>query len=97
MCVDIDLGEVVQLGEHLSSSDAGDRLSLMVVGEDLELEFKEGLAGAVLVKVGDASFEHYTIYCWEAPLRTGTHTLNLQYLQTNDDIVAHTWQFKLYR
>ena len=97
ICVNIDLGEVVQSGDDLNISSAQARMQLRLVGTDIVPEQAGGLSGLLenYSTLKDATWESFTIYCWQVPLGAGTHTLNLQFRQTSGSILEYTWQFAL--
>ncbi|MCA9932428.1 MAG: hypothetical protein KC415_00785 [Anaerolineales bacterium] len=100
ICVDVDLGELVQPGDNLAlDDDTRERFQLIVDGNIILVEGSRGYSGGVLVLDSLTDFETtwgtYTIFCWFAPLEPGTHEVTLKFQQTSGDIQAYSWQFAL--
>ncbi|MEM7117216.1 MAG: hypothetical protein AAF614_32585 [Chloroflexota bacterium] len=99
ICLDIDLGELVQPGDNLAMDDAtSERFQLIVNRGEILAEASNGLGGAVLVTDSTdpkSTWEHYTIFCWFVPLELGTHELTLKFQQTSGDIQKYSWQLAL--
>jgi hypothetical protein len=97
VCLSPDLGYLVQKGDDFIDTESVlQRIELRVDGEEREIaDWLDRLLDVEKLQDGEvyARFGGPYIFCWHAPVGTGTHLVSFQFRQTSGDIKEYTWYF----
>jgi len=101
VCIEPDLGALVQDGDHFIADTIDERMELIVDG--IPRSSTTGLVrGSIVDNLKDlesrevlSTFPGFYNLCWSAPVGRGIHQVTFRFRQTSGDIQEYVWQFEI--